>query len=87
MTKVVRDAVDLVALLSKYNVRLALSGHMHMLDRIDYRGVTFISEGAVSGAWWKGAHKGFAEGFGIVDCTPTGSFQHSYHPYGWKPSA
>jgi 3',5'-cyclic AMP phosphodiesterase CpdA len=78
-----RDVLKLVELFAKNNVRLALSGHIHQLDRIDYRGVTFICDGAVSGAWWKGAHKGFEEGFGILDVTADGALRHQYHDYGW----
>ncbi|MFZ5832927.1 MAG: metallophosphoesterase family protein [Planctomycetota bacterium] len=81
---VCRDAHDLAHLLAKHNVRLALSGHMHMVDRVDYRGVTYICDGAVSGGWWKGEHRGFHEGFGVIDLAADGTLSHKYHQYGWQ---
>ena len=79
-----RDVHRLVGLFAKHNVRLALSGHLHQLDRVEYRGVTFICDGAVSGAWWKGQHRGFEEGFGVLDLQTDGSVGHRYFDYGWK---
>ena len=79
-----RDSLELTALLARHNVKLALSGHIHMLDRIDYRGVTYICDGAVSGSWWRGPHHGFEEGFGVIDASPDGTFTHRYHDYGWQ---
>lgn len=67
-----------------HNVRLVLSGHIHMVDRVEYRGVTYVCDGAVSGAWWKGQHRGFEEGFGIIDLGADGSLRHTYHDYGWQ---
>src|SRR5579863_2082533 len=36
------------------NVKLCLSGHIHLRDKVVYNDVTFICNGAVSGAWWEG---------------------------------
>ena len=49
-----RDAHAIVDILDEHNVKLAVSGHIHLVDRCDYRNVTFICDGAVSGNWWKG---------------------------------
>lgn len=35
------------------NVKLVLSGHVHVEDRIDYLGTTHICGGALAGAWWQ----------------------------------
>lgn len=35
------------------NVKLCLSGHVHYLDRIEYLGVKYLCNGAVSGNWWR----------------------------------
>jgi 3',5'-cyclic AMP phosphodiesterase CpdA len=68
------------------NVRLALSGHTHLLDRVDSLGVSYVCDGAVSGDWWKGNHLGECEpGYGIVDLYDDGTFDHQYVTYGWKP--
>lgn len=35
------------------NVRLCLSGHVHYVDGIEYLGVKYLCNGAVSGNWWR----------------------------------
>ena len=67
------------------NVRLCISGHMHMVDRLIYNDVTYICDGAVSGAWWKGNHYEFDEGYGLFDLYDDGTFDHQYVAYGWQP--
>jgi len=83
-----RNGVDMNLLLSKHNVKLALSGHIHELDRVDRGGVSFICDGAVCGGWWYGPNvdSGYEvqEGFGIVDIHADGRFEHRYHDYGWE---
>lgn len=47
------DAFRVVDLFSKYpNVKLCVSGHIHVVERLDFKGVTYWCGGAVSGAWW-----------------------------------
>lgn len=81
------DARELVELLAKHNVKLCVASHIHMLDRIEFRGVTFICDGAVSGDWWRGPFRGFKEGYGVFDLFPDGSFKHEYHELGWDAKA
>jgi Icc protein len=66
------------------NVKVCLSGHMHLIDRCDYNGVTYLCDGAVSGNWWKGRHKDCDEGYGIIDLYTDGTFAHEYAKYGWQ---
>ncbi|HPF40402.1 MAG TPA: metallophosphoesterase [Phycisphaerae bacterium] len=66
------------------NVKVCLSGHLHLVDRVDYSGVTYLCNGAVSGAWWKGRHQEFDEGYAIVNLYDDGGFDREYIPYGWK---
>ena len=79
-----RNVKPLLDLLRRHNVRLLLSGHIHLVDRVDYLGMTFICDGAVCGSWWKGPHQEFAEGYGVVDLWSDGTLQHQYVSYGWK---
>lgn len=65
-------------------VKLALSGHMHRNERLEFRGVTYICNGAVSGNWWKGAHHECHEGYGVVDLHAGGTFDYRYEQFGWK---
>lgn len=78
------DATRLMSLFSRHpNVRACLSGHMHLLDRVDMNGVTYLCDGAVCGAWWKGANQGVSEGYALVDIYSDGSVEREYVPYGW----
>ncbi len=66
------------------NVRLCLSGHIHLVDRVDYLGVTYLCNGAVSGGWWKGPNQECEPGYCVVDLFDDGSFEHAYVTYGWE---
>ena len=67
------------------NVKLCISGHLHQIDRAEYRGVTYLSNPAVSGGWWNGKHLGtFGEMYTVLDLMPDGTFEHRYVSYGWK---
>ncbi|WP_459554943.1 metallophosphoesterase family protein [Lacunimicrobium album] len=81
------DTIMLTSLLEKHNVKLALSGHIHMRDNIQMRGVEYINGGAVCGSWWKGPHHGVQEGFGVVDVAADGTMKYEYVDYGWEAVA
>jgi hypothetical protein len=74
----------LLKLMAQHNVKLALSGHMHMVDEIEYLGIKLCCNGAVCGKWWNGPHLEFAEGYGIVDLHADGTVENRYVSYGWK---
>ena len=78
-----RDAKPLIALLAAHNVKLCVSGHIHLLDHVRYMGVEFICDGAVSGSWWGGPFQECAEGYGVFDFHSDGTFEHRYVTYGW----
>ena len=79
-----REVKPVLDLFKPHNVKLAVSGHLHLVDRVDYLGTTFLCNGAVSGAWWKGPHQEFAEGYGVMDLWPDGRVEHQYVTYGWE---
>lgn len=60
------------------NVKLVLSGHTHMQDRVDYAGTSYICAGAVCGAWWNGANEGFAPAFAQLELNTDGTFTHKF---------
>lgn len=82
------NATEMALLFDQYNVKLALSGHIHEIDRVQRGGTTYICDGAVCGGWWYGPNvdSGFEvqEGFGIVDLYADGRFDHQYFDYGWE---
>lgn len=63
------------------NVKLCLSGHIHLRDKVVYNGVTYICNGAVSGAWWEGNKRETAPGYGLIDLYSDGSFDEHYINY------
>lgn len=67
------------------NVKLAVSGHLHQNERIDYAGMTYLCDGAVSGGWWKGPHlNGECDaGYAALNLYDDGTFDHEYVNYGW----
>ncbi len=65
------------------NVKLCLSGHLHLHDRVQYNGVSHVCNGAVCGAWWKGPLRECPEGYGLIDLYDDGSFAVLYLDYGW----
>lgn len=79
------DCREIHTLFEKHrNVKLCLAGHIHQSDRCDYHGVTHITDGAVSGAKWKGPKRYTPEGYGMIDLFDDGTFEHQYMTYGWK---
>jgi predicted MPP superfamily phosphohydrolase len=83
-----RDCVALKNLFAGHpNVKVCLSGHMHLIDRVDYNGVTYLCNGAVSGNWWKGRHKDCDEGYALINLFDDGTFASEYVKYGWKAQA
>ncbi len=66
------------------NVRLCLSGHLHLVDRVEYCGVTYICDGAVCAGWWDGPYQECWPGYGVVDLYEDGSFSHEYVQFGWE---
>lgn len=76
------DTSRIISLFYKHpNVKLCLSGHIHLRDKVQYNNVTYICNGAVSGAWWKGNRRETAPGYGIIDLFGDGSFQERYVNY------
>jgi hypothetical protein len=68
------------------NVNLCLSGHMHMVDRVDFNGVTYLCNGAVCGNWWKGKFQEFTPSYTLIDLFSDGTYEWRAIPYGWKPA-
>ncbi len=63
------------------NVKLCLSGHIHLRDKVVYNNVTYLCNGAVSGAWWEGNRRQTAPGYGLLDLYADGSFDEHYVNY------
>lgn len=76
------DTSKIISLFYRHpNVKLCLSGHLHMKDKVVYNGVTYLCNGAVSGAWWNGNRRETAPGYGLIDLFADGSFEEKYVNY------
>jgi 3',5'-cyclic-AMP phosphodiesterase len=75
-----RDSEPLLRILRQGNAKLMISGHIHLLDRVEYNGMTFICDGAVSGNWWHGPYHETPPGMGVFDLADDGTFTHEYVP-------
>ncbi len=63
------------------NIRVCLSGHVHLQDEVKYLGITYYCNGAVCGAWWRGAFQDFPPAYAIVDYYDDGSFERCFVNY------
>lgn len=60
------------------NVRIAVAGHTHLFDELQYGGMVYASNGAVCGRWWNGDHEQTPAGFSLFDLKSDGSFDREY---------
>jgi 3',5'-cyclic AMP phosphodiesterase CpdA len=63
------------------NVKVCLSGHVHLADDITYLGVRYLCNGAVSGGWWKGDYQEFPPAYALVDFYDDGTVENRLVPY------
>ncbi len=63
------------------NVKVCLSGHVHLVDDITYLGVRYLCNGAVSGGWWKGKYQEFGPAYALVDFYDDGSVENQLVSY------
>jgi len=77
------DFIALKKLFMKYpNIKLCLSGHIHLQDELDYLGVKYYCNGAVSGNWWKGSFQEFAPGYAVIELNSDGTSSRKMVEYG-----
>jgi 3',5'-cyclic AMP phosphodiesterase CpdA len=58
------------------NVKVCLSGHVHLVDDVTYLGVRYLCNGAVSGGWWKGKYQEFGPAYALVDFYDDGTVEN-----------
>jgi 3',5'-cyclic AMP phosphodiesterase CpdA len=76
------DVARIISLFYKHaNVKICLSGHIHLREKLVYNNVTYLCNGAVSGAWWEGNKRETAPGYGLIDLYADGSFTETYINY------
>lgn len=68
------DSRKLISLFEKYkNIKCCLSGHIHLVDAVEYKGIHYFCNGAVCGNWWNGPFKGFAPAYALFEFDKDGT--------------
>jgi 3',5'-cyclic AMP phosphodiesterase CpdA len=80
------DSARIIPVFDRHpNIKLCLSGHIHLCEQVLYNGVTYICNGAVCGNWWaKEPRYQTKNGYAMINLYDDGSFDNEYIPYGWK---
>ena len=77
------NAYEVIALFEGHNVLGVLQGHTHINEKVMWKGVPYITSGAVSGNWWHGTRMGTPEGFTVVR-VEQGKLSTTYETYGFR---
>ncbi len=64
------------------NIRCCLSGHIHMQDKVEYKGIPYYCNGAVSGNWWGGAFHDFEPAYAVFTFSADGTVSREMVTYG-----
>jgi 3',5'-cyclic-AMP phosphodiesterase len=80
---VVTNAYDVIPLFDGRNVLAVLQGHTHINEVVTFKGIPYVTGGAVCGNWWHGTHLGTPEGFTVVSLRQ-GKISWRYETYGFK---
>jgi 3',5'-cyclic AMP phosphodiesterase CpdA len=79
----VSNSAQVLQTLEGHNVIAVLQGHTHINETVFWKGVPYITGGAVCGNWWHGSHLGNPEGFTVVKVVGAKVTTH-YETYGFK---
>ena len=79
----VANANEVLDLFEGHNIIGVLQGHTHINENVEYKGVNYITSGAICGNWWKGVRMGTPEGFTVVSVA-NGRMTTQYETYGFK---
>ncbi len=76
------DFLQLKKIFSQYsNIKLCISGHIHLQDEVNYLGIKYWCNGAVSGNWWKGSFQEFAPAYAVIELFDDGSSKRTMMSY------
>jgi 3',5'-cyclic AMP phosphodiesterase CpdA len=79
------DSDELVKLFFGHtNIRACLSGHIHLVDYVNYLGVEYFCNGAVAGEWWNGKHQQFDPAFCMMNFYDDGTVTREVNYYKWR---
>jgi 3',5'-cyclic AMP phosphodiesterase CpdA len=62
-------------------VKACLSGHTHLVDMVEYLGVTYLCNGAVCGKFWQGSVQEFPPNYALLEFHSDGTVQRTMVAY------
>jgi 3',5'-cyclic AMP phosphodiesterase CpdA len=76
------DFLALKKIFIKYpNIKVCISGHIHLQDEVDYLGIRYYCDGAVCGNWWSGAFQEFDPAYALIELYDDGSSKRTMMKY------
>jgi 3',5'-cyclic AMP phosphodiesterase CpdA len=63
------------------NIKVCISGHIHLQDELNYLGIKYCCNGAVSGNWWKGSFQEFAPAYAMLEFYADGTSKRYIQNY------
>lgn len=76
------DFLALKKIFSQYpNIKTCISGHIHLQDELEYLGIKYFCNGAVSGNWWKGSFQEFAPAYAVMELSDDGNVKRTMMKY------
>jgi hypothetical protein len=63
------------------NIKTCISGHIHLQDELEYLGIKYFCNGAVSGNWWSGAFQEFKPAYALFEFYPDGTVKRNMISY------
>ena len=82
----VSNASEVLNVFAGHNVLGVLQGHTHINEAVIWKGVPYVTGGAVCGNWWHGTRLGTPEGFTVVTVSG-GKMTTRYETYGFQTIA
>lgn len=77
------DSQKLTELFSNYsNIRCCLSGHVHLQDGVEFKGIQYYCNGSLSGRWWQGPFHGIEPAYALFEFKSDGSVSREIITYG-----
>ncbi len=76
------DFLQLKKIFLQYpTIKACISGHIHLQDELEYLGIKYFCNGAVSGGWWKGAFREFDPAYAVMELHPDGQVKRTMLSY------
>jgi Icc protein len=77
------DSKSLIELFYRHkNIKVCLSGHIHLVEKLVYHDVHYYCSGAVSGNWWKEEpYELTSRGYAILELFEDGSHAYKFVEY------